>query len=79
MRKLYNYMEINGELAARTLNDKALCVYDGTDPLDIYEVDKDNYSIRGVLGDIDNLSFKELEEYLELNYEEDSEEGERRA
>lgn len=48
MRKLYPYMKANGELAARALSEKAYKVYEETDPLYIYEVDKDDYSIRGI-------------------------------
>lgn len=57
----------NGELAVRSLSEKAQGVYYGTDPLDIFEVETDEgkrYDVAGMV-EARNLTFEELEEFLE--------------
>ena len=62
----------NGELACRNLSEKAKEVYDGTDPLDVYEyVNSDGnkvYAYTGCYGNEYDLSFEELQENLEGFY-----------
>lgn len=70
MKKLYSFQKANGELAVRQLSEKAYEVYSETDPFEVYKVDDDSFSIRGAFGDLDNLTFKELEEMLESYYDE---------
>lgn len=74
MRKCTKKEKIAGEWAARKLNQEAWNMYVETDPLDIYEYineagDK-RYSIRGALGDVDDLTFSEMEWFLESMYDE---------
>lgn len=79
--RLSNLEKINGEMAARSLSKKAEHFYSNTDPLDIYEKINGNeekrYYIRSCMGDVDNLTFEELEEILEEWYDEINAEEER--
>ena len=61
-------MKINGELAARFLSETARRVYNETDPLAIYEYEKDDqklYAMDGAFGHFEDLSFSELQNELE--------------
>lgn len=49
----------------RNLSAKAHTVYSETDPLDIYKTGDDTFSIRGGLGDVDGMTFAEIETMLE--------------
>lgn len=64
MKKLTQEMKKAGARAMKDLSDKAYTVYSNTDPLDVYKTD-DTFSIRGCLGDIDGMTFAELESMLE--------------
>lgn len=62
MRKLTIKEKTNGELAVRNFCKEAYEAYSGIDPLTVAECWDGTYSIRGTLGDIDGLTFEELEE-----------------
>ena len=74
MRRCTQQEKADGEISARGLSQKAWTLYVETEPLDIYSYknDEGNWrnAIRGVLGDIDDLTFWELEKYLESMYDE---------
>ena len=68
MIKLNNEMKIAGELACRSLSNKAFKVYAGTDPLNVYEYEEngeERYAITGCLGENEGMTFGELGELLE--------------
>lgn len=68
MRKITNTEKVNGEMAIRSLSDKAERMYSGTDPLTIAEYEEDGkklYAMRGCLGDQDGMTFEELQDELE--------------
>jgi hypothetical protein len=78
---MHNMKEkVAGEMAIRSMNEKAQEFYAGTDPLTVFEYDTENgkrYKIIGALGSRDDMTFTELEEmftelYDELNTEEDA-------
>ena len=61
----------NGELAIRSLSDKAAEFYNGTDPLDVFEYEKDGaklYAYTGAFGERDGMTFEELERVFEEMY-----------
>lgn len=65
--------KVAGEMAARSFGWKADQVYTGTSPLELFEYEKNGdilYSIRGCLGDVDDMTFSEVEEYFEGMYDE---------
>ena len=67
MKRYTSTEKNNGEFAVRRLSDKARGVYNGTDPMSIFELDTDDgirYDVRG-LYDADSLTFDELQEFLE--------------
>lgn len=74
MRRCTKKEKADGEISARGLSQKAWTLYVETEPLDIYSYknDEGNWrnAILGALGDIDDLTFWELEKYLESMYDE---------
>lgn len=61
----------DGELATRSLSDKAAEFYNGTDPLDVFEYEKDGaklYAYTGAFGERDGMTFEELERDFEEMY-----------
>lgn len=66
-RKFTLREQTHGELACRALSDVAREVLSTTDPLTIYEVEKDDgmrrYYARGVM-EIDSVSLSELDDIL---------------
>lgn len=72
MKKHYNIQKINGELATRRLSAKAKEFYNGSDPLDVYEIltaEGIRYDVRGFL-ELDSVTFEEMEETFEALYDE---------
>lgn len=73
MRRCTHQEKVAGEMAARSFGWKAEDVYSGTSPLELYEYEVDGdklYAIRGCLGDVDDLTFSEVEYYFESMYDE---------
>lgn len=71
--KLTSKMEAAGEMAVREMSKKAQKLYNGTDPLHVYEYGEHGnkrYSVRGALGDCDDMTFEELEQMFEEDYDE---------
>lgn len=61
-------MKINGEMAVRSLSDKARAVYNDTDPLAVYEYEQDGtklYAYTGALGEGEDLTFEQLNQMFE--------------
>ena len=74
MRRFTINEKVNGELACRSLSEKAKDFYNGCSPLDVYEYEDNEgnklYAYDGVLGPSYDLSFEELNEvFEELNEE----------
>ena len=67
--KYTNTMKINGEIAARSLSEKARDFYVDTDPLNVYEYeDADGmklYAYDGCFGSAEGLTFEELQRVFE--------------
>lgn len=64
MRKCTMDEKRRGELAMRDLSAKAEKMYNETDPLAVYEYDTEEgtrYAIRGALGDIDDMTFEDVD------------------
>ena len=58
-----NEMKIDGEMAIRSLSEKAAAFYNDTDPLAVYEYDTDEgkrYDVAGVI-EREGLTFEELD------------------
>lgn len=73
MRKFTPYQRGEAEMAIRSLSEKAQKGYNGTSPLTVYK--KGPLFFVRDMGSYDNLTEKELEEFLEaLWFEEDEEE-----
>jgi hypothetical protein len=74
MRSFTINQESKGELACRSLNNKAREYLTGTDPLKVFEIEDGEqklYCVRGAL-EYDNLTFKDLEEmFADLQKESD--------
>lgn len=71
MRKFNNSEKLAGELASRSLSNKAAEFYNGTDPLDVFEYEKDGaklYAYTGAFGERDGMTFEELESDFEEMY-----------
>lgn len=71
MRKFYNSEKVAGKMATRSLSDKAAEFYNGTDPLDVFEYEKDGaklYAYTGAFGERDGMTFEELESDFEEMY-----------
>lgn len=71
MRKFNNFEKLAGELATRSLSNKAAEFYNGTDPLDVFEYEKDGaklYAYTGAFGERDGMTFEELESDFEEMY-----------
>lgn len=71
MRKFNNSEKLAGELATRSLSNKAAEFYNGTDPLDVFEYEKDGaklYAYTGAFGERDGMTFEELESDFEEMY-----------
>lgn len=84
MRKFYNSEKVAGEMATRSLSDKAAEFYNGTDPLDVFEYEENGnklYAYSGVFGERDGMTFEELErDFEEMQkeldaFEEEEEDG----
>ena len=82
-----NTQKINGELAIRTLSEKAQKGYAETDMLTVYEVERDDYEDAdgwhtkttydvAIYGEetIENMTLKELDKYLSGWYVDDEDE-----
>lgn len=68
MKKHTRTEKINGELAERSLSVKASRLVEGTDPLDIFEIETEDgprYDMTGGFGELDGVTFEELQESLE--------------
>lgn len=68
MRKFNNSEKLAGELATRSLSDKAAEFYNGTDPLDVFEYEEGGaklYAYSGAFGERDGMTFEELERDFE--------------
>lgn len=80
MRKFNNSEKVAGEMAVRSLSDKAAEFYNGADPLDVFEYEEDGaklYAYSGAFGERDGLTFEELEkEFEEMQAEFDAFEDE---
>ena len=71
MKKFTNSQKVAGEMAVRSLSDKAAEFYNGADPLDVFEYEEDGkklYAYSGAIGDRDGLTFEELERDFEEMY-----------
>lgn len=71
MRKFYNSEKVAGEMATRSLSDKAAEFYNGTDPLDVFEYEENGaklYAYTGAFGERDGMTFEELESDFEEMY-----------
>ncbi len=71
MKKFNNSQKLAGEMAIRSLSDKAAEFYNGADPLDVFEYEEDGkklYAYSGAIGDRDGLTFEELERDFEEMY-----------
>lgn len=82
MKKFNNSQKLAGEMAIRSLSDKAAEFYNGTDPLDVFEYEEDGaklYAYTGAFGERDGMTFEELERDFEEMQEEleDEEEEEK--
>ena len=58
-------------MAIRSLSDKAAEFYNGADPLDVFEYEKDGaklYAYTGAFGERDGMTFEELESDFEEMY-----------
>ena len=65
MKKITQAAKDKGEMLMRGLSDKAQNVYNTTDPLTVAQFDDNSISVRGCLGDYDDMTEKELEAMLE--------------
>lgn len=73
MRKFANSQKVAGEMAIRSLSDKASEFYSGADPLDVFEYEEDGkklYAYSGAFGERDGMTFEELERDFEEMQEE---------
>lgn len=73
MKKFNNSQKLAGEMAIRSLSDKAAEFYNGADPLDVFEYEEDGeklYAYSGAIGERDGLTFEELERDFEEMQEE---------
>lgn len=73
MRNFTNSQKVAGEMAVRSLSDKAAEFYNGADPLDVFEYEEDGaklYAYSGAFGERDGLTFEELEREFEEMQEE---------
>jgi len=71
MRKFNNSEKLAGEMAIRSLIDKAAEFYNGADPLDVFEYEENGaklYAYSGAFGDREGLTFEELERDFEEMY-----------
>lgn len=71
MRKFNNSEKLAGEMAIRSLSDKAAEFYNGADPLDVFEYEEDGaklYAYTGAFGERDGMTFEELESDFEEMY-----------
>lgn len=85
MRNFNNSEKLAGELATRSLSNKAAEFYNETDPLDVFEYEEDgnkSYAYSGAFGERDGMTFEELErDFEEMQeeldaFEEEEEDGE---
>lgn len=85
MRKFNDSEKLAGEMAIRSLSNKAAEFYNGTDPLDVFEYEEDgnkSYAYSGAFGERDGMTFEELErDFEEMQeeldaFEEEEEDGE---
>lgn len=79
MKKFNNSQKLAGEMATRSLSDKAAEFYNGADPLDVFEYEEDGnklYAYSGAFGERDGMTFEELERDFEEMQEELEEEDE---
>lgn len=68
MRNFTNGQKVAGEMAVRSLSDKAAEFYNGADPLDVFEYEEDGaklYAYSGAFGEREGLTFEELEKDFE--------------
>ena len=68
MKKFTNSQKVAGEMAVRSLSDKASEFYNGAEPLDVFEYEEDGaklYAYSGAFGERDGLTFEELERDFE--------------
>lgn len=73
MKKFNNSQKLAGEMAIRSLSDKAAEFYNGADPLDVFEYEEDGkklYAYSGAFGERDGMTFEELERDFEEMQEE---------
>lgn len=73
MKKFTNSQKVAGEMAVRSLSDKASEFYSGADPLDVFEYEEDGaklYAYSGAFGERDGMTFEELERDFEEMQEE---------
>lgn len=73
MRKFNNSEKVAGEMAIRSLSDKAAEFYNGADPLDVFEYEEGGaklYAYSGAFGERDGMTFEELERDFEEMQEE---------
>ena len=71
MKKFNNSQKLAGEMAIRSLSDKAAEFYNGADPLDVFEYEEDGaklYAYTGAFGERDGMTFEELESDFEGMY-----------
>lgn len=71
MKKFNNSQKLAGEMAIRSLSDKAAEFYNGADPLDVFEYEEDGaklYAYTGAFGERDGMTFEELESDFEEMY-----------
>lgn len=69
MKKFTKKEKINGELATRYLNPKAFEIYSNSDPVTVWEYEKEDqtfYAIDFCGAFEDNMSFEELEKFIEI-------------
>lgn len=79
MKKFNNSEKLAGEMAIRSLSDKAAEFYNGSDPLDVFEYEENGaklYAYSGAFGERDGMTFEELERDFEEMQEELEEEEE---
>lgn len=74
--KITDSMKRNGELAMRSASEKAIGLYESTDPLVVFEYEDDEekkYGYDGCIGYADGLTFDELNKEFEDLFDEFSE------
>ena len=76
MKEFNNSQKLAGEMATRSLSDKAAEFYNGADPLDVFEYEEDGnklYAYSGAFGERSGMTFEELErDFEEMQFDLDA-------